>query len=344
VVSRSLKAGLFEQFGAALIVKEVPMPKVQDDQVLVKVGACGVCYTDVKIWKGVGLLNAPLPHVLGHEIAGTVTEVGRNVAGLKRGDRVLVYVYETCGRCRYCQLGRDNECINRVGYIGSNRWGGYEEFVPIRYDNVIKIPDNLSFEDAAPLADAGLTPYHAIVDRAKVKLNETALLVGMGGLALTALQILKLAGARVVAVSRTQSKLDMAKRLGADLTVNTTSDEGIEQVKSFTDGYGVDHVFDFVGSAETVVRDAKYIRRGGNVLLLGYQPGEQMIPVQTVRGFINMGGSNAGTRKDLRDLVHLASEGKLKSIVTRTFSLEEVNEALNLLAHGEVDGRLALKM
>jgi alcohol dehydrogenase, propanol-preferring len=339
-----LKAALFEQFGAPLIVKDVPIPKVGDDQVLVKVGACGVCYTDVKIWKGIGALNAPLPHVLGHEIAGTVTQLGRNVSGVQKGERVVVYLYETCGKCQYCQLGKENECINRVGYIGSNRWGGYEEYVTVRSDNVIKIPDNLSFEDAAPLADAGLTPYHAIVDRAQVKVGESALLVGMGGLALTGLQILKLRGARVIAVSRTQSKLDMAKKLDADLIINTTNDDGVDAVKKFTDGYGVDYIFDFVGSAETVIRDAKYIRRSGMILLLGYQPGEQMIPVQTVRGFLYMGGSNAGTRNDLRSLVQLASEGKLRSIVTKTFRLEEVNEALNLLARGDVDGRLVLSI
>lgn len=334
---------MFEQLGAPLSVKDVPIPTIKDNQVLVNVGACGVCYTDVKIWKGTGLLLAPLPHVLGHEIAGTVTEIGRNVKGVQKRERVLVYVYDTCGYCEYCKNGEDNECVNRVGYVGSSRWGGYEEYVAIRSDNVVKIPDNLSFEDAAPLADAGITPYHAIVDRAKVRVNETALLVGMGGLALTGLQILKAAGARVIAVSRTQSKLDMAKQLGADLIINTTNDDGVEKVKSFTDGYGVDHVFDFVGSGESVVRDGKYVRRSGNVLLLGYQPGNQTIPVSTVRGFLYMGGSNNGTRKDLRDVVRLASEGKIRSIVTKAYSLNQVNEALNLLANGEVTGRLVLK-
>lgn len=334
---------MFEQLGGPLIVKDVPIPTVKDDQVLVKVGACGVCYTDVKIWKGTGLLFAPLPHVLGHEIAGTVTEIGRNVKGVQKGERVLVYVYDTCGYCEYCKNGKDNECVNRVGYVGSSRWGGYEEYVAIRSDNVVKLPDNLSFEDAAPLADAGITPYHAIVDRAKVRVNETALLVGMGGLALTGLQILKAAGARVIAVSRTQSKLDMAKELGADLIINTSNDDGLEAVKSFTDGYGVDHVFDFVGSGESVARDGKYVRRSGNVLLLGYQPGNQTIPVSTVRGFLYMGGSNNGTRKDLRDVVRLASEGKIRSIVTKAYSLDQVNEALSLLANGEVTGRLVLK-
>lgn len=338
-----MKAAIFEQLGAPLIVKDVPQPVPKDDQVIVKVGACGVCYTDVKLWKGTGLLSSPLPHVLGHEIAGTVTELGKSVKDARIGDRVLVYVYDTCNYCIYCRTGRENECINRVGYIGSNRWGGYEEYVAIRHDNLIRLPHNISFEDAAPLADAGITPYHAIVDRAKVKLNETALLVGMGGLALTGLQILKAAGARVIAVSRTQSKLEMARSLGADLIINTTSDDGAEEVKKFSDGYGVDHIFDFVGSGESIVRDGKYIRQGGKILLLGYQPGNQFVPVSTLRKFLYVGGSNNGTRKDLRDVVSLAADGKIKSIVTKAYSLGEVNDALNLLANGEVNGRLVLK-
>ncbi len=336
---------IFEKFEAPLIVREVPLPELGNDQVLLKVGACGVCYTDIKIWKGIPGYSTTLPHVLGHEMAGTIVEIGADVKSVKEGDRYVVYLYDTCNKCFYCQNGRENECINRVGFIGSNRWGGYAEYVAVRSDNLIRIPENLSFEDAAPLADAGLTPYHAIVDRAKVNRDETALLVGMGGLALMGLQILKLFGARVIAVSRTESKLEMAKRFGADLTVDVRSSDGVEEVKRYTDGYGVDHVFDFVGSAETVTRDAKYVRSGGDVLLLGYQPtGEQIIPVLTLRSFLSMGGSNSGTRNDLRELVRLASEGKLKSIVTKSFPLEEANTALTLLDRGQVDGRQIIRM
>jgi alcohol dehydrogenase, propanol-preferring len=341
-----LKAAIFEKFGAPLIVGEVPLPVLGNDQVLLKVGACGVCYTDIKIWKGIPGYSTTLPHVLGHEIAGTVMERGAEVKSIKEGERFVVYLYDTCNnKCFYCQNGRENECINRVGFIGSDRWGGYAEYVGVRSDNLLRIPENLSFEEAAPLADAGLTPYHAIVDIARVNRNETALLVGMGGLALMGLQILKLLGARVIAVSRTESKLEMAKRFGADLTIEVRNgNDGVEEVKRFTDGYGVDHVFDFVGSAETVTRDTKYVRRGGDVLLLGYQPGEQMIPVLTLRGFLSIGGSNSGTRKDLRELVRLASEGKLKSIVTKSFPLEEANTALTLLERGQVAGRLIIRM
>lgn len=338
-----MKAAMFEKFGSPLVIKDVPVPKIRNNQVLVKVAACGVCYTDVKIWKGLGH-TTPLPHVLGHEVAGTIAEVGENTSGLVVGDRVVVYLYETCGKCRYCQMGRDNECINRVGYLGSSTWGGYEEYIAVRGDNALKIPSNLSFEEAAPLADAALTPYHAIVHRAQVRFNDTVLLVGMGGLALTGLQILKLMGARVVALSRSQSKLDMAQKLGADFTINTSTENAAEMVKKFTAGYGVDHVLDFVGTSETLVQDVACVARGGKILLLGYNPGEQVVPLSAIRGFRFTGGSSNGTRQDLRDVVLLASERKLKSIVTKVFSLDEANVALDLLSSGRVDGRVILKV
>ena len=338
-----MRAAVIEQYGAPLVVREVPTPKIGPGDVLVKVGACGVCYTDVKIWKGQGY-NYTMPHVMGHEIAGSIAEIGSDVKDIQKGDRVAVYLYNTCGKCAYCHAGRDNECIDRVGFIGSNRWGGYAEYALVRADNVLKIPDNLSFEEAGLLPDAALTPYHAIVDRAQVRINETALLVGIGGLALSGLQILKLCGARVIALSRTQSKLDLAKQLGADHIINSTKEDALETVKKLTGGYGVDHIFDFVGSTETVTQDTKYIKRGGKIYLLGYQAGENLVPVTTIRGFFSLGGSNGGTRKDLRELIHLASEGKIKSVVTKTYTLDEANTALNLLAHGEVEGRLSLKV
>ena len=324
------------------MVEETQDPQIDDESVLVSVGACGMCYTDIKIWKGHGV-NTPLPHVLGHEVAGTVSRLGESAKGLKEGDRVVVYLYDTCGICEYCQSSRDNECINRLGYLGNNRWGGYAEYVSVRVINAIKIPPNLNFEEASLLADAGLTPYHAMVDRAQVRLNETAVLVGMGGLALVGLQILKLMGARVIAVSRTQSKLEMARELGADLIINSSTEDALKAVRDFTAGYGVDHVFDFVGSSETVLQDVKYVLRGGKILLLGYQSDVQMVPVRSVRGFFTLGGSSAGTREDLRKLVQLASEGKIKSIISKEYPLEEADIALNLLHRGAVNGRLVLR-
>lgn len=341
-----MKAAIFESFGAALEVKEVPMPLLGDSEILVRISACGVCYSDVKVWKGMTMNVPRLPFILGHEIAGTVTQVGSKVLnGVREGDRVLLYLQDTCDKCIYCRTGKDNECIDRHWLVGFNKAGGYAEYISVPAKDAVKIPANLAFVDAAPLADAGMTPYHAIVDKAQVRINETAVLIGIGGLALIGLQILKVIGANVIAVSRTQSKLDKARELGADLVVNSTAEDAVAAVRKFTGGLGADYVFDFVGSSETLSMDWNFVKREGKVLIPGFQEGGvQVSTLQINTAFANIVGTRAGTRQNVRDLVQLASKGKIKSIVTKTYPLEGANAALNSLAHGAIEGRQVLEI
>lgn len=340
-----MKAAIFEDFGSPLVVREIPTPKLGDREVLVKVATCGVCYSDVKVWKGLMGLVPGTPHVLGHEIAGTVAELGKNAVGVKVGDRVIVYMDDTCDQCIYCRAGRENECTKRGPLIGFARSGGYADFVQIRDVNAIKIPDNLNFDDAAPLADGALTPYHAIVDRAKVRLNQTAMLVGMGGLAMYGLQVLKLCGARVMAVSRSQSKLDMAAKFGAESVVNSKSQNVPAEAKKFGNGLGIDYVFDFVGNSETIRFDIDSARVGGQIFVVGYETGKVEVPVvRLLQTFASIEGTRAGTRKDLREILEFASRGMIKSTVSKSYSLDEANEALRLLASGEAEGRVILRV
>ena len=332
-------------FGAPLSVAEVPTPTIGSEEVLIRVNFCGICYSDVKVWTGKSNQIPKLPHILGHEIAGTVAEIGESVSGLKKQDRVIVYLYDTCGKCKYCKTGQDNHCLNNGPLLGFNRPGGFAEYVSIPSKNVFKIPDNLSFSDAAILADAVLTPYHAIVEKARVRIGETALLIGMGGLALCGLQILKLMGARVIAASRSASKLEMAKQLGADHVINSDNSDVVAEARSITESYGVDYVFDFVVNANTLEQGIRAAKRGGKVVLLGYA--QEPIPLNTaamVSGLTSIQSTRAGTRQDLSEIIRLASEGKLKSVLTRSFKLEQVNEAINLLKAGKVTGRIGLQL
>ncbi|MDG6995317.1 MAG: alcohol dehydrogenase catalytic domain-containing protein [Nitrososphaerota archaeon] len=340
-----MKAALVTALGEPLSIGEVPTPKIGSDDVLIKVNFCGLCYSDVKVWTGKTRYKPALPHILGHEIAGTVVDAGKNVSGLSNRDRVIVYLYDTCGKCLFCSTGKENLCQNNGPLIGFNRAGGFAEYVSIPSKNVFRIPDNLNFSDAAILADAVLTPYHAIVDRAQVKFNETAVLIGMGGLALSGLQVLKLMGARVIAVSRSESKLEMSRRFGADHVINSKDADFVQEVLRLTDGYGVDYVFDFVVNETTVDQGIRATKRGGKVMLLGYAM--EPIPLNTgtmVAGFTTVQSSRAGTRQNLRDIIQIASEGKLKSVLTREFALEEANEALQLLKSGEITGRVGLRI
>ncbi len=340
-----MRAALLHEYKSPLKVGNVAEPSIGENDVLVKVKVCGVCFSDVKIWNGKAPQRPTLPHILGHEISGTVAKVGKSVSSASEGDKVIVYLYDTCDKCMACKTGKDNHCINMGPLVGFNRPGAYAEYVSVPSKNVFKIPNNLDMTQAALLPDAVITPYHAIVEKAQVRFNDTAMVVGMGGLGLNSLQILKLLGARVFSVSRTESKLDMAKKLGADAIINSKSTNVIEETKRLTDGYGVDFVFDTVATAETIEQDIKSLKRGGKAVLLAYDSEPTPIITRNLMiGLASIQSTRGGTRQNLRDLVRLASEGKLASIVTHEYSLDEANLALTKLSQGDVTGRVALKL
>ena len=340
-----MKAAVMKGFGEPLVVEEFPTPKIGPSDVLIKVSVCGLCYSDVKIWTGRASSKAPLPHIMGHEIAGTVDSFGENVSGFESGDRVIVYLYDTCDKCPACKSGEDTFCPNMGPLLGFTRHGGFAEYVSIPAKNVFKVPKELEMEEAALLPDAVLTPYHAIVDRAKVRFNETVMLLGMGGLALNAVQILKLMGARVIAVSRTPGKLDLAKKMGADVTINSSGVDLPAEVKKATGGYGVDCAIDFVVNGTTLEQCVRSLRRGGRAVMLGYS----LEPVQLNTALLlstigSVQASRSGTRQNLRDIIRLSSEGKIKSVVSETCSLSEISTVLNRLSKGDVTGRVALRL
>lgn len=331
-----MKAAQLTEFGQPLTMADIKTPEIGSNDVLVKVKACGVCYSDVKSWKG--QRKIPLPFTLGHEISGIVSEVGKNVKNVVAGDPVAVYFYVTDETCSRCRSGQENLCNN----ITLN-FGGYAEYVSVPDKNCMRMPKNASFEDAAFLTDAGLTSYNAIMDKANVRLGETALLQGMGGLASAGLQILKLLGARVIAVSRTPAKLDFAKSLGADLIINSTKEDVVAEVMKFTANEGVEYAFDYTGQAETLATDLKCLRGGGKLFPLGMAPPTLDLPPTMVGRSLQIVFSRGGTRKDLVDLLKLLGDGKIKSIVTQTFDLAGASKALDLLSKGQIVGRAVVK-
>ncbi len=338
-----MKAALITELGAPLKVQDVPEPQLAASDVLVKVNTCGVCYSDVKLWTGHHAAKPSLPHILGHEIAGTIARTGQNVAGLEKGDPVTVYLYDTCDQCAACRAGRDNQCIAMKSSLGFNRPGGFAEYVSVPSKNAFKLPPRMDFSLGALLPDAFITPYHAIVDVAQVRFNESAMLLGMGGLAMGGLQILKLMGAKVIAVSRTDSKLEMSKNLGADVTINSTKTDVVKEVKRLTDGHGVNYVFDFVATPQTLDLGVRSTRAGGKIVFVGSQAEPFPLNVGSIR-FVSITGSRGGTRQNLRDLISLALGGKLKSQITRTYMLDDATEALTMLSKGDVTGRVALQL
>lgn len=339
-----MKAAVFDRYDTPLAIREVEVPKVGPGEVLIRVRACGLCGTDLKIASG-KIPGVPLPHIPGHEIAGEVFEIGPQVEGVKTGDRVAVHFYITCGGCRYCLTQQESLCENGKGQIGFHRNGGLAEFVVVPAVNAIPLGGGVSFVQGSILADAVATPYHALRRRAGLRPGEVVIVVGAGGLGLHAVQIAKALGARVLAVDTIESHLEKAAELGADFLLCPERDSALEVIRQATGGAGADIVLDTVGQAETLERDLKWLCRAGKLLLVGYSPNRTFaVPSMdmVLRG-LQIIGCRASTRQDLAEVVSWVEEKKILPLVEDILPLSQVNEAYNRLRAGNVVGRIVLE-
>lgn len=264
-----MKAAVLNHYDAPLTIQEVDMPAPGPEEVLVRVRACGLCGTDLKIASG-KFPNVPLPHIPGHEVAGEVYKIGEKVSGFHAGDRVAVYFYWTCGQCRYCRSGQDSLCTRPKGQVGFHLNGGLAEFLKVPASNVLPIGDLLSFPQAAVLADAVATPYQALVDKARLQRDEVLVIVGAGGLGLHGVQIAKALGARVIIVDIDDRHLEKAAEVGADILLHSGRDRITDSIRKETGGEGADVVMDLVGLPETLDRELEWLRPAGRFLVVGY--------------------------------------------------------------------------
>lgn len=213
---RTMKAMVLEAFNTPLVLKELPVPTPAANEVLIRLMADGVCYTDVKIQKGL-MPTAKLPLVMGHEIAGIVEEVGSEVKELKVGDKVAAFTYDVCGECHYCRRGIPALCENVRGMAGCTRNGGYEEYMTWPESALVKIPEGIPFEIAAVTTDAVTTCYHALCERVSVKEGDTVLIMGVGGLGINAIQIAKALGRHRYRRRQEREKAGNGKKLRCGL-------------------------------------------------------------------------------------------------------------------------------
>ena len=337
-----MRAAVLEQFGSPLVVKEVEIPSIGPHEVLVRVRNCGVCGTDLKIKAG-RWGPAPLPMIMGHEAAGEVVEVGPEVLDFRSGDPVVVNFYVTCGRCRHCRQGRDTLCQESRQH-GFNIDGGFAEYMKTRAANLCKVPDQLPLEQACTLACAVSTAYHAVTGRANIQPGTAVAIVGVGGVGLHTLQMARLAGAWTVAVDVNEERLALAKKLGADAVVIAGEPGFHEELRRLTDGEGVDVVIEFVASRETLDSSYRSLRRGGRLVLVGYDPNQPMTlwPHEAVRGELEVVGSRAASTRELAETLDLVVQGRVLPIVDQLLPLEEVERAYELLSQGKVLGRAVL--
>jgi 2-desacetyl-2-hydroxyethyl bacteriochlorophyllide A dehydrogenase len=340
-----VKAMVLREFRAPLRAEERDLGTPGPDEALVRVRACGVCGTDVKIWEGA--IPAPiitLPHVPGHEVAGEVVEVGSAVADLAAGDRVIVYLYISCGDCAACRSSRENLCP-RLRRVGFEEPGGFAEYLLVPARQLVPISPGIAFEQAAVVTDAVLVPYHALRRQAAAGVGDTVLVMGIGGLGIHAVQVARAAGCRVIAADIDAARLELARELGAEEALLVAEGEGhLERVRELTEGWGVDVVLENVGSAASVVWSLPALRKGGRMVIVGYVPGSPFAVDSMAMHYHEweLVGSRLGTKQDFVEALSLVERGLVRPWVTATFALDEVNEALARLSRGEVLGRAAL--
>lgn len=332
-----MKAAVFTAPHQPLLLQDVPDPFPGPGEIVVRVAACGVCHTDLHyLDHGTPTFKKP-PVILGHEISGTVDRVGDDVSSWKVGDRVLLPAVYGCGQCRMCREGRENIC-ERMVMFGNNIDGGYAELVLAPAKDVLRLPDAIPLIEGAIIADALTTPYHAVVNRGRVRPGDRVVVFGCGGIGLNLVQVAAALGAYVVAVDLLEDKLEWARRLGAAETLHPPQVERIDKaVRGLTDG-GADIAFEAIGLPLTQEQAFACVRPGGRLVLVGFA-GEAM-RLDSGRAMyreMEVLGSLGCRAVDYRRVIHLVAQGKLRlqELVTARFPLEQIGDAFEALRHGQ---------
>jgi NADPH:quinone reductase-like Zn-dependent oxidoreductase len=339
------RAVRFHAFGGLdqLRLENVPTPIPGPDDVLVRVRAAAVNHLDIDIVAGASRYPIPLPHTLGMEGAGVIESVGGAVTDRRPGQRVMIISDVVCGRCEACRSGRDNLCPDafRPGWTNP---GTYADFVLVPSRGVLPLPDSVSDEQAAVAQIALGTAWHVLINRADLRAGEWALVNGAGGgVGSSAVQIARLAGARVIAASASKEKRRLALADGAEAAADYSRADFVDQVRAITGGRGVDLVFDFVGG-ELFQRSLDCLRSDGRLVFCGAHGGEvttiDLIPF--FRRELRVIGSNSVTQAEIRLVVDLVDQGKLRVPIGQRFPLERFADALRLMVERRHYGRMLL--
>ena len=340
-----MKAVRFHEHGGLDVLKyeDAPEPKIQPNEVLVRVRACALNHLDVWLRMGVRSWKLAFPHIVGSDIAGEVAEVGPLVTRVKAGERVLLCPGIRCGQCDACARGHDSACRSYT-LFGAGVDGGYAEYVKSPEANVIPIPGDLSFDEAAAVPLVFLTAWHMLFTRAGLKTGEDVLVIGAGsGVGSAAIQIAKHAGARVIAVAGADWKLEKALELGADFVVNHSKQNLAEEVRRITERRGVDVVFEHVGAP---VWDACFeaMATYGRLVTCGTTGGEEVeLNLRLLYGRQRtILGSFMGGQWELLEALKLLGRRKLSAVIDSTFPLKDAAAAQRKMEGREFFGKILL--
>ena len=340
-----MKAAIFREHGGIdkLEITEMPEPSAQAGEVLLRVRAAAMNHLDLWARRGMPGIEIPLPHIGGSDIAGEVVSSGSGVEGVAEGARVAVNPGLWDGTCEWCLKGQHSLCVN-YRIIGEHTNGGFAEYVAVPAANLVPVPDNFSFEQAAAVPLVFLTAWRALITQARLRAGESVLILGAsGGAASAGIQIAKLAGAYVYAVTSSEEKGAQARELGADETIDRTQEDFSKQVFKLTNRRGVDVVLENTGE-KTWEGSLRALARGGRLVTYGGTTGPNgrtNIPLLFWKQ-IQIIGSTMGTAREFATVMRLVWEGKLRPVVDRVLPLEQIKEAHEILEAGEQFGKIVI--
>lgn len=338
-MTRMMKAAVVRAFGQPLYIEDAPIPVPGPGQVLVKIEACGVCHTDLHAAGGEWPVKPNPPFIPGHEGVGYVAEVGPGVKHVRSGDRVGVpWLHSACGHCPHCLGGWETLCESQQN-TGYSVNGGFAEYALAEADYVGHLPDNVGFVDIAPILCAGVTVYKGL-KVTDTKPGDWVVISGIGGLGHLAVQYARAMALNVAAVDVDDTKLALARRLGAAVTVNARAGDPAAAIRREIGG--AHGVLVTAVSSQAFSQALGMVRRGGTVSLNGLPPGDFPLPIfDMVLNGITVRGSIVGTRLDLLESLQFAAEGKVKATVS-TDRLDNINDVFERMRRGAIDGRVVL--
>ena len=328
-----MKAAIYRKFQGEIKIESLPDPDPLPNGVVLKVEATGLCRSDWHGWMGHDS-DITLPHVPGHELAGTIVEVGQEIKNFQVGDRVTVPFVGGCGKCPQCASGNQQVCDNQF-QPGFTHWGSFAEYVGIHYadENLVKLPEQIGFDTAASLGCRFITSYRAVVHQAKIEEGQWLAVYGCGGVGLSAIMIAKAKGARVIAVDINNESLAFSQHIGADHAINSSAQNPIEQIREITNG-GAHISIDALGNKQTCYDSVASLRKRGKHIQVGLLAGEDFeprLPMQlVVANELEIIGSHGMQAHAYPEMLEMISNGLLKPELLINKSVELI-EATKLL-------------
>lgn len=342
----TMQALLLSRFGGPeeLVSSVRPVPKPGRDEVLVRVAYCGICRHDLLTRSG-AFPHTPLPVVPGHQVGGIVVAVGADVSDVAVGQRVSTLIRIGCGHCEPCRAGNEAYCETfRAKFLGEDLDGGYAEYVKVPDHAIVPLPDGLSLEVAAVASCTFGTAYHAIKARGNAQAGETVVVTGAsGGVGLHAIELLRHFGCRTIAVTSSETKVDLIRNAGADEVIVAPDLTFASEVKRLTDGRGCELVIEVVGE-RTLDQSIRALRKGGRVVLTGNITGRkgEITPAHFILKEISLIGTRTCTKAELQEVYALLVSGAVRAHVDRALPLAEGAKAHALMEEGASQGRYVL--